>query len=135
MLQYVAGRSHERKDYIVLKDTVLFVYKKRVAACYSVLQCVAVCCNMLLVDCTEEKTKLFRSVRCSLSTRTVLQNVADCCSVLLRVAVCCSLLQCVAVCCSVTQFVASRSQGREDCCLKVHDALRPRDSVMQCVAV
>jgi len=37
MLQYVAGRSHEGKDYIVLKDTVLFVHKKRVAACCSVL--------------------------------------------------------------------------------------------------
>jgi len=73
---------------------------------------------MLLVDRTEEKTILFRSIRCSLSTRSVLQNVADCCSVLLRVAVCCSLLQCVAVCCSVSLFVASRSQGGADLLLQ-----------------
>jgi len=39
-------------------------------------------------------------------SRSVLQCVAACCSVLHRVAVCCSELQCLAACCSVSQRVA-----------------------------
>ena len=85
-----------------------------VAVCCSVLQCVAVCCNML-----RKTTCLhffeFRYICCS-----VVQFVAVCCSVLqyaaqgnlppfLRmsiymlgcVAFCCIVLQCVAVCCNV----------------------------------
>ena len=38
--------------------------------------------------------------------RCVLQCVAVCCSLLMRVAVCRSVLQCVPVCCSVSQCVA-----------------------------
>jgi len=56
-----------------------------------VLQCVAVCCSVLL--CV--------AVCCS-----VLQCIAVCCSVLQCVAVCCSVLQCIAVCCSVLHRVA-----------------------------
>jgi len=58
---------------------------QRVAACCSVLQCIAVCCIALQGV----------AVRCS-----VLQCVAVCCSVLQCVAARCSALQCVAVCCS-----------------------------------
>ena len=58
-----------------------------VAMCFSVLQCVAVCCQCVAVCCS------------------VLQCVAVCCDMLQCVAVCCSVLQCVAVCCSVLQCV------------------------------
>ena len=47
--------------------------------CCSVLQCVAVCCSVLLESVQGD----LRRIQC--------------------VAVCCSVLQCVAVCCSVLQ--------------------------------
>ena len=56
-----------------------------------VLQCVAVCCSVLL---------------CAAVCCSVLQCVAVCCCVLLCVAVCCSALLCVAGCCCVLQCVA-----------------------------
>ena len=109
----------------------------------NVLQCVAVCCNVLqkeriattICTHTKEKEKVF-VVCCSVS-----QCVAMCYNVLQcvvegenshtnlharkrekkksfwGVAVCCSLLQCIAMCCSVLQCVAV-------CC-----------SALQCVAV
>ena len=55
-----------------------------VAACCSVLPCVAVCCSVLNLQNSQQ-----------------LDCVAVCCSALQCVAVCCSVLQCVAVCCSV----------------------------------
>jgi len=55
------------------------------------LQCVAMCCNVL--QCV--------AMCCSAS-----QCVALCCSVLQGVAVCCSVLQCVTVPCSVVRCVA-----------------------------
>ena len=76
------------------------------------LQCVAVCCSVLL--CV--------AVCCS-----VLQCVAVCCSVLQCVAVCCSVLQCVAVCCSVLLRVAV-------CCIVLHTSLI-RLLVFVCVCV
>jgi len=57
----------------------------------SVLQCVAVCCDLLCCDLNV----LLRMHRVSL------QRVALCCRVLQFVAVCCSVLQCVAVCCDL----------------------------------
>ena len=56
------------------------------------LQCVAVCCDLLLLDGIQPNTYM----------------VIVCCSVLQCVAVCCSVLQCVAVCCSVLQCIALR---------------------------
>ena len=63
---------------------------QRVAACYSVLQCVAVCRSAKFDPIIYTGT--LTVCRCS-----VLQCVAVCCSVLQCVAVCCSVLQCVAV--------------------------------------
>ena len=51
----------------------------------SVLQCVAVCCD----------------VRCVAVCYSMLQSLTVCCGVLQCVAVCCSVLQCLAVSCSV----------------------------------
>ena len=61
----------------------------------SVLQCVAVCCNVW--QCVAVYGSV---VQCAAVCCSVLQCVAVCCSVLQCVAVCCSVLQCVAVCCS-----------------------------------
>ena len=63
-----------------------------VAAGYSVLQCVAVCCSEHLVA----TRKTLRGAATPRYTMSVM-----CCSVLECVAVCCSVQQCVAVCCSV----------------------------------
>jgi len=56
--------------------------KNYVAVCCSVLQCVAVCCSVLL----ELMIEAAKAKEC--------------------VAVCCSVLQCVGVCCSVMKCVA-----------------------------
>jgi len=71
--------------------------------CCSVLQCVAVCCNVQLRDavwcsvlqCVAVCCHVLRVLQCR--ARHVSQCIAVCCSVLQCVAVCCSLLQCVAV--------------------------------------
>jgi len=65
------------RDGLIKSKCVL----RRVAACCSVLQCVAV---------------LHRSPK-----HGMFSSRSACCSVLQCVAVCCSVLQCVAVCCSV----------------------------------
>jgi len=102
---------------------------QRVAVCYGVLQCVAVCCRWLILQ-------VFFRKRCY----SVLQRVAACCRVLPCVAMCCSVfqmayfaglfplmmlhcncsvLQCVAVCCNVLQCFAvccSTSQCVAVCC-------------------
>ena len=57
-----------------------------------VLQCVAVCCSVLQLNCARF-TRLFSDLwECLLD-----HNLTLCCSVLQCVAVCCSVLQCVAV--------------------------------------
>jgi len=58
--------------------------KARVVLCCSVLQCVAVCCSVILDDASAGYSE---------------QN--PCCSVLQCVAMCGSVLQCVTLCCSV----------------------------------
>ena len=58
---------------------------QRVAACCSVLQCVAIVCPLFVI---------------------VYHQSQACCSVLQFLAVCCSELQCVAACCSVLKSVA-----------------------------
>jgi len=76
---------------------------------YSVLQCVAVCCSVLL--CVVVYCSMLQCVAVCCS---VLQCVAVWCSVLQCVAVWCSVLQCVAVCCSVlhcTQRIAHMNEG------------------------
>ena len=55
-----------------------------VAACCSVLQCVAVC-----------RERICGNVSPTLPGTIVLQGVAVCCSVVKCGAVCCSVLQCV----------------------------------------
>ena len=69
--------------------------------CCSVLQCVAVCCN--IVTYTRKDSS---------------GNIS--CSVLQCVATCCSVLQCVAVCCSVTysREYSSGNIGRVYNCAK-----------------
>jgi len=66
------------------------------------LQCVAVCCSVLIVP---PAPLVIHSVITRLDC-SELQSVAVCCSVLQCVAVCYNMLQCVAVCCSVLQCVA-----------------------------
>ena len=51
---------------------------------FSVLQCVAVCCRECVAPAIEN-SNVYIEVCCS-----VLQYIAECCSVLLCVAVCCS---------------------------------------------
>jgi len=84
-----------------------------VAVCCNVLQCVAVCCSVLAH--LQSPTCLglwYVAVCCS-----VMQCVAVCCSVLQCIAVTCSVMQCATVCCSVLQYGAVRC------------------SVLQCVAL
>jgi len=63
------------------------------AMCCSMVQCVAVCCNVTLGS-NSTHTETFNSTTFSLPSDHV------------RVAVCCSMLQYVAVCCSALQYVA-----------------------------
>ena len=76
-----------------------------------VLQCVAVCCNVLqYVAVTPHKRGALTSKRTS---------AKHCCSVLQCVAVCCSVLQRVAVCCSNFTH-ARRSQLPMSACILRH---------------
>ena len=65
----------------------------------SVLQCVAVCCNVVLCDAVwfSASVGLFLSTSKGAFEVYMLQCVAVCCTVLYCVALCCSLLQFVAV--------------------------------------
>jgi len=56
-----------------------------------VLLCVAMCCRVL---------------QCGAVCRNIIQCVAVCCHVLQCGAVCCNVMPCVAMCCSVLQFSA-----------------------------
>jgi len=87
---------------------------QRVPVRRSMVQYVAVCCNVLRYvsmpkedaypeECVEVCCSVFKCVAVCCS---VLQCVAVCCNVLQCVTVRCSVLQCVAVCCSVLQCVA-----------------------------
>ena len=120
------------------------------------LQCVAVCCNVLQRESHDVSLDVIGGVQL-LQYLRMLQYVAVCCielqcvAVLWRVkrvgrskgdtdalfcvrfsavAVCCSVLQCVAVCCSVLQCVAvSNSDARM--CVRVCDCV----SVRLCVTL
>jgi len=78
---------------VVLYGSVLQRVGVCVAACCSVLQCVAVCFNLLGVplinDCDTHMNAAYYTSECS-----VLQSIAECCSVLQCVAVCYGVLQC-----------------------------------------
>ena len=77
-----------------------------VAACYSVLQCVAgvlQCAYCRCVAQTHQIAAVSKTVMC----RRCVQCVAVCCSVLQCVAVCCSVSQVCAVCHRVSQHVAA----------------------------
>ena len=76
-----------------------------VTVCCSVLQCVAVCCSVLQVSMAIIRLLCCSVLQCVAVCYSVLQCVAVRCSVLQCVAVCCSVLQCVAVCCSVLECV------------------------------
>ena len=65
--------------------------------CYSVLQCVAVCCSVLQYVAADDDVGGRLSAAHPLHYSHILFCVAVCCSVLQCVAVCCSVLQCVAV--------------------------------------
>jgi len=69
----------------------------------SVLQCVAVCCSVLL--CFFDSTDTEVSHESFLSV-AVLQCVAVCCCALQCFALSCIVLQCLAVSCSVLQCIA-----------------------------
>jgi len=73
------------------------------------LQCVAVCCSVLLciaVYCSVLHCIAAPALMRSRPYISSSQHIQACCWVLQRVAACCSVLQCVAVCCSVLQGVA-----------------------------
>jgi len=77
-----------------------------VHACCNVLQCVAVCCSVLVSVCRARCVWGARVLQCAAVCCSVLQCVGVCmsckmCVGCMCVAVCCSVLQCVAVCCSV----------------------------------
>ena len=67
------------------------------------LQCVAVCCDVLIRRIGYTQQGL---LQCIVVCCSVLHCAAFCCSVLQCVAVCCNMLQCVADCGSVLQCVA-----------------------------
>jgi len=91
-----------QKEVIHLKVLANTAHEEAEEVCCSVLQCVAVCCSVLLI------LLMGRLTRCAVVCCSVWQCV-EC------VALCCSVLQCVAntareeaedVCCSVLQCVA-----------------------------
>jgi len=121
-----------------------------VAVCCSVLQCVAVCCRISLINTRVviNAPLSFAVTRCVVCC-SVLLSMAVCCNVLQDVTVCCSVLlslalawQCIAVCCSVLQCVAvwcSRIQCVAVCCsgflrqwISLLSLLR---TVLQCIAM
>jgi len=92
--------------------------------CCSVLQCVAVCCSVLLYllrslvgtrsivfQCVAVCCSVLQCIAMCCSTCSGVKSTKDrmCCSMLQYIVVCCSVLQCVAVCCSVLQYLL-RSQ-------------------------
>jgi len=75
--------------------------QERITAHYSVLQRVAACCSVL--QCVAEHCREGAAYHVGMTAQTggVEDHcVAVCCSVLQCVAVCCITLQCVAMCCS-----------------------------------
>ena len=95
-----------------------------------VLQCVAVCCSVLVCVAL-----CFVEVQCGAACCSVVQYVSyTACSshhmilspsLPLTLQVCCSVLQCVAVCCSVLQCVAV-------CCSSAHTFKRDLHSYSRC---
>ena len=97
------------------------------------LQCVAVCCGVLLRNAKCVTSQHMRTERCW---------IAACCSVLHCAAVCCSVLQCVAVCCSVLQRIIECMTSQQHahvrllaCVAVCCSVLQWITSVLQCVAV
>ena len=94
----------------------------------SALQCVAVCCSVLVEESQPKRPRANEKWRvCGVCVVIIEPSTGVCCSVLQGVAVCCSVLQCVAVCCSVLQCAA-------ECC-SVLQCVAVCCSVLQCVAV
>jgi len=123
---YYAMRMTEDKTVDTERDSAHFVTDET-EGCFSVLQCVAACCDVLLCVAHGFASNLLLVSR----SLTLLQPVAACCSMLQRaseekllehifwsnsiqfnrtlcslLAACCSLLQLVAACCSLLQSVA-----------------------------
>jgi len=95
----------KKKSYRKGKKSYIHTHQKKP---YIVLQCIAVCCNVL--QCCNGVEK------CTVTPPTcadMLQCFAACCSVLQRVAACCSVLKCIAVCCSELKCAATSSEERE----------------------
>ena len=91
-----SGDNHTATDCNTLQQELNRRHRQRqdaarIHSLHCLLQCVAVCCNVVQHG----------AVWCS-----VMQCVAVRCSVVQRVAVCCSVLQCGAACCSVSQCIA-----------------------------
>jgi len=118
--------SNAQATYVTLMNhnTVIetcVLCERDLCHCCSVLQCVAACCSVL--QCAKGVAVRCSAAQCvasccrhgyDVSQNGVLQSVAVCCSVFLRVAVCCSVLQCVAVRCSALQCVASCRRHGDD---------------------
>jgi len=114
-INYLVQLGAERSIKNDSGETPLYIAKfkgkfgdRYVASSCSVLQCVAVCCSVLLVNPSVHIAKFkgnfgdrYVAVCCSM-----LQCDAACCSVLQCVAMCCTVLQCVALCCTVLHCVA-----------------------------
>jgi len=113
----------------------------------SVLQCVAVCCSVLLCVAGRRVTSHIHICVCVAVCCSLLQCVAECCFVLQEdesrriylyvyvlqcVAVCCSVLQCVAECCFVLQ---EDELHRIYLYVYVLQCFAVLCSVLQCVAV
>ena len=96
------------------------------------MQCVAVCCNVLQCACCSISWGGIHDCMVNAEDKGevifVMQCVAVCCSVLQCqqcVAVCCSVLQCVAVCCSVLQCVAVCVAACCSVCVAVSPGVKP----------
>jgi len=81
-------------------DSRAYFIHHRVARVDTVLQCVAACCSVLQCIAIDAYVILHRVALDDI----VLQRVAACCSVLKRITACCSVVRCVAMCCSVLQL-------------------------------
>ena len=87
------------------------VHMMSLLACCSVLQCVAMCCSILLRFAMYGGNVIQSVLQCVAVCCSALQCVAVCCRVpplsvgRVRVMVCCSVLQCVLVCCSSLECV------------------------------
>ena len=94
---------------------VSYTLLRRVALCWSVLECVGMCCHRVaagfcqVLHCIAVQMSPWQSAKTV--RRSVLRFDEVCCSVLQRVAACCSVLQRVTACCSSDEHATEHDTG------------------------